>query len=81
MLPTRPPRRAASAMDEPMSPVPTIATRSKTCGSSATSLPLRHEALQRVDHEAVRLLGADGQPQVIGQAVGRDGPQDETVAG
>ena len=47
---------------------------------------LRHHAPFRKsrksrDHEAVRLLGADGQAQRIGQSVGIDPPQDQAAGG
>ena len=76
-------RRAARAIDEPISPTPMIASSSKI--GSASGAPSRsttfapHELGKRRDHAPVGLLAADRQPQRVRQAIGRDRPEDEAA--
>ena len=69
-------RRAARAIDEPISPMPMIATRSKIGAASggpersAHRPPARHEIRQRGDDAAIGLFAADRHAQAVRQAVG-----------
>ena len=72
-------RRAARAIDEPISPTPMIANSSKI--GSASGCPSRsttfasHELRERGDYALVRLFAANRQTQQIRQAIGRDRPE------
>ena len=75
--------RAARAIDEPISPTPTIASSSKigsTSGAPSRSITFApHEFDKRRDHAPVGLLAADRQPQRLRQTIGRDRPEDEAT--
>src|ERR1700722_1541938 len=75
--------RAARAIDEPISPTPTIASSSKT--GSARGAPSRsitfasHELAKGRDHAFIGLLAADRQAQGVRQAIGRDCAKNESA--
>src|SRR5215218_1484583 len=76
---------AARAIDEPIRPRPTRATRSKSGVSREeprrSGIFPAHEITQSRHHETIRLLVAHGQAQRVRQAVSIDPAQDEPAAG
>src|SRR5262249_22135765 len=77
---TTPCARAARAIEEPMRPTPTKATRPNSgAGLVTASRRLRQEILERGHDQAVRLLSADAHAQRVRQLVGADLAQDQSA--
>ena len=79
---TTPWARAARAIEEPIRPTPISASRSNSGPSLMLSalLPFMNSASD-CDDEPVRLLGADGHAQRVGELVGADLAQDQAARG
>src|SRR5450755_1607624 len=77
---TAPCARAARAIEEPISPTPISASRSKITGDlSGTGRLAGHELAECRDHEPIRLLGADAHAERIRQMIGAGLPQHEAA--
>src|SRR5216684_3429578 len=77
---TAPSARAARAIEEPISPTPISASRSKITGAFlGTGRLTGHELAECGDGEPVRFLGADAHAERIRQVIGTGLPQHEAA--
>src|SRR5271154_906709 len=77
-------RRAARAIEDPISPTPTMATQSKTGSANSgpslsTMTHVLRESGQRFDDPSIGRLGPDRQAQTVGKPIGPNRAEDESA--